>query len=151
MAKKTNNVTIRLTDAELDRFLDSLGLLHIYDTPYMEELTARAYEELQKLYCTDFPALLPAKAKPRTNAFFKDAADFHKRFHNYLKRLTVIEFMQAQVKHPTWEKEKIVGEVAKAHNDIFNRAITNAYNDVKSSIFDYKISIGQQPFEKELF
>lgn len=151
MAKKTNNVTIKFTDAELDRFLDSLGLLHIYDTTYTDALTARTYEALQELYSTDFPALLTAKTKPNADAFFKDAADFRKQFNNYLKRLTVSEFMQTQAKHPTWEREKIVGEVVKAHNDIFNRAISNAYNDVKSSILGYKISIGQQPFGEELF
>jgi hypothetical protein len=151
MAKEKNLISIELTDRELDRYLDSLGLLHVYEAEYVASVTTQVFNKMQELYETDFPDLLTAKIKPSSAYFFNCKEDFDKQFIHYMKKVLLREFMQMQATHPKMSAEEISQKIIDEHIPIFNRSITYVYKDVKDTILGYKIDCGQQPFADELF
>lgn len=144
--KKYNRITISLTDGELSRFLEAIGL-DVFDTSYTETTVHAIYQQLEELFKKQYPQVAESTRKPKKDDFFKDEQDFYNQVYNYLNRQVLGEFLELLVQHPSWSYEKTGDYIwRKKREDIQQRALALAYNDVMHRILEYKILNGQQPY-----
>ena len=148
MAKKDRyGLTLNLTEAEINNFLQANNLFPLFVTLSQNPKIKSVYDGLVEMENTEYPQTMQVYIKTAQKPIFKDFDEFQNIFFNYLKRSLIIAYLYERFRKPNKSSEKVVESIFEKGNSILERALSIAFSEFSTDIQISLINKGLQPFD----